>query len=50
MQNIHDTQSDLRRLVILLDEMSVRGTPELDPTYEELDRQFAELRMHSRNQ
>jgi len=44
MQHIHDSQTVTSRLVRLIDELSAGCDPEFDSEYEELDREFAELR------
>ena len=45
MQHIHDTHAAGYHLVSLLDELSAGCDPEFDAAYEELDREFAELRL-----
>jgi hypothetical protein len=49
MQHIHDTHFATSRLANVLDEMAAGGIPEFDPAYEELDREFAELRLQLGN-
>jgi hypothetical protein len=44
--NIYSTSC----LVSLLDEMSAGCDPDFDAAYEELEREFAELRLHFGNQ
>jgi hypothetical protein len=44
MQLIHDIHFATSRLASVLDDLAARGISEFDPTYEELDREFAELR------
>jgi hypothetical protein len=49
MQHIHDIHFATSRLASVLDDLAVRGISEFDPTYEELDREFAELRLQLGN-
>jgi hypothetical protein len=49
MQHIHDTQFAVYRLASQLDELSAGCDPEFDATYEELDWEFAELRLQLGN-
>ena len=42
--------SECHRLICLLDEYPAGCDPEFDAEYEELDRQFAELRLQFSNQ
>jgi hypothetical protein len=44
MQHIHDVRTAMYHVTDLLDELSAGCDPEFDSEYEELDRQFAELR------
>ena len=46
MQHLHATHFATSRLVSLLDELSAGCDPEFDATYEDLDREFAERRLH----
>jgi hypothetical protein len=50
MQNIQHAETNAYRLVSLLDELSAGCDPEFDATYEDLDREFAERRLHFGNQ
>jgi hypothetical protein len=50
MQHIHDTHSAPSSLVSLLDELSVGCDAEFDASYDDLEREFAELRMQNGNQ
>jgi hypothetical protein len=49
MQHINAIQFATSRLASALDDLAARGIPEFDPTYEELDREFAELRLQLGN-
>jgi hypothetical protein len=50
MRTIQDINSEAYRLVTLLSEYPAGCDPEFDAVYEELDREFAELRLHYNNQ
>jgi hypothetical protein len=45
MQNIHDIYSESLRLARLLDDMSAGCDPDFDAAYDDLEREFAELRL-----
>ena len=49
MPHIHDIQTAMYHLINRLDELDAGCDPEFDGEDEELDRQFAELRVHRRN-
>lgn len=44
MQHIHDSQTVSSRIASLIDELSAGCDPDFDTAYEELEREFAELR------
>ena len=46
MQTTHDINAEANRLVSLLSEYPAGCDPEFDAEHEELERQFAELRLH----
>ncbi len=50
MQTIHDITAESYRLASLLSEYPAGCDAEFDTEFEELDRQFAELRLHFGNQ
>jgi hypothetical protein len=50
MQHSHTVTTSAYRLVSQLDELSAGCDPEFDATYEELDREFAEIRLQLGNQ
>ena len=50
MQHIHDAQTAASHLAILLDELSVGCDPDFDAFYDDLEREFAELRLHFGNE
>jgi hypothetical protein len=49
MQHHHDSQSVTSRLVYLLDELSAGCDAEFDAAYDDLEREFAELRCQPGN-
>jgi signal transduction histidine kinase len=49
MQHIHDSQTAASRLIRLIDDLSVGCDSDFDTAYEDLDREFAELRLHLGN-
>jgi hypothetical protein len=49
MQHIHNVNSANYRLVSLLDDLSAGCDPEFDAHYEELEREFAEIRLQLGN-
>ena len=50
MQTIHDTHAIYSRLLSLSDELFAGCDAEFDTAYDDLDREFAELRMQLGNQ
>ena len=50
MQTIHDITAESYRLSCLLSEYPAGCDPEFDTEHEELERKFAELRLHFGNQ
>ncbi len=50
MQTIHDITAETYRLINLLSEYPAGCDPEFDTEHEELEREFAELRLHFGNQ
>lgn len=50
MPSIHDIHTATCRLLNAFDELSAGCDPEFDAAYEELEREFAELRLHFGNQ
>ena len=50
MQNIFDTHAINSRILSLIDELSAGCDAEFDAAYDDLEREFAELRMHNGNQ
>jgi hypothetical protein len=50
MQNIQNAPSTISHLASLLDDLSAGCDPDFDAAYEELDREFAEVRLHLGNE
>jgi hypothetical protein len=50
MQHIHDSQTAASRLASLIDDLSAGCDSEFDAAYDDLDREFAELRLHLANE
>jgi hypothetical protein len=50
MQTYHDINAETLRLTNLLSDYPAGCDPEFDADHEELERQFAELRLHFGNQ
>lgn len=50
MQTIQTIHAEAYRLASLLSDYAAGCDPEFDAAYEELDREFAELRLHFGNQ
>jgi hypothetical protein len=50
MQRIHDAHNAASRLVSLLDELTAGCDSDFDTADEELDREFAEIRLQLENQ
>jgi len=46
MQHLHDAQTAASRLVTLLDELTAGCDPDFDTADDELEREFAEIRLH----
>jgi hypothetical protein len=46
MQTVHDTLTTNARLVHVLDELSAGCDADFDAEYDDLEREFAELRLH----
>ena len=46
MQHIHDIHAAAYHLANQLEDLAAGCDPEFDAIYEELDREFAELRLH----
>lgn len=49
MQNIRDIHSEFLHLASLLDDFSAGCDPDFDVAYDDLEREFAELRLHFGN-
>jgi hypothetical protein len=49
MPAIHDRHALNSRVAFLLDELSTGRDPNFDAAYDDLDREFAELRLHFGN-
>jgi hypothetical protein len=50
MQTLQNAPTSIFQLVSLLDELSAGCDPDFDAAYEELDREFAERRLHLGNE
>jgi hypothetical protein len=50
MQTIHDTNAVNSRLLSLIDELSAGCDTDFDSVYDDLEREFAELRMQGRHE
>jgi len=49
MQTSYDTHALNSRVLSIIDELSAGCDHEFDSVYDDLDREFAELRLHNRN-
>jgi hypothetical protein len=50
MPNIRDVHAESLRLASLLDDLAAGCDSDFDTSYDDLEREFAELRMHFGNQ
>jgi hypothetical protein len=50
MQNMHNIRSQARRLMNQFDDLPDGWDSEFHPAYDDLEREFAELRLHFGNQ